>query len=170
MPESVRIALGFGSNLGDRQAQIALALDSLAMHPHIDLLSVSALYLTPPWGKTDQPTFFNAAALAETDLSPRTLLEAVLGIERSLGRLRGELWGPRTIDIDILLYGSLVMKTGRLDIPHPRMHERYFVLRGLAEIAPEVMHPVLGKTAAELYGQVKGDGGLKGGDRSTAAG
>lgn len=137
MPESVKIALGLGSNLGDRQAQITLALDSLAMHPHIDLLSVSSLYQTPPWGKTDQPTFFNAAALAETDLAPRILLEAVLGIERSLGRLRGELWGPRTIDIDILLYGSERIDEPGLTIPHPRIQERAFVIRPLADVAPE---------------------------------
>lgn len=137
MPDNVTIALGFGSNLGDRQAQITLALDSLAMHPHIDLLSVSALYQTPPWGKTDQPTFFNAAALAETDLSPRILLEAVLGIERSLGRLRGELWGPRTIDIDILLYGGVRIDEPGLTIPHPRIQERAFVIRPLADVAPE---------------------------------
>ena len=139
MTDQVTVALGLGSNLGDRQAQIALALDSLAMHPHIDLVSVSALYSTPPWGKTDQPTFFNAAVLARTDLAPRTLLEAVLGIERSLGRMRGELWGPRTIDIDILLYGEQSVDEPGLTIPHPRIHERAFVIRPLADVAPDAM-------------------------------
>ena len=139
MAERVKAVLGLGSNLGDRQAQIALALDALAMHPHIDVLAVSALYQTPPWGKTDQPAFFNAAALVETDLAPRTLLEAVLGIERSLGRLRTELWGPRTIDLDILLYGDQTIDEPGLTIPHPRIQERAFVIRPLADILPDAM-------------------------------
>jgi 2-amino-4-hydroxy-6-hydroxymethyldihydropteridine diphosphokinase len=137
--DRVRTALGLGSNLGDRQAQITLALDALAMHPHIDILAVSALYQTPPWGKTDQPAFFNAAALVETDLAPRTLLETVLGIERSLGRLRNELWGPRTIDLDILLYGDQTVDEPGLTIPHPRIQERAFVIRPLADILPDAM-------------------------------
>jgi 2-amino-4-hydroxy-6-hydroxymethyldihydropteridine diphosphokinase len=139
MAQRVKSALGLGSNLGDRQAQITLALDSLAMHPHIDVLAVSALYQTPPWGKTDQPAFFNAAALIETDLAPRTLLEAVLGIERSLGRLRNELWGPRTIDLDILLYGEETIGEPGLTIPHPRIQERAFVIRPLADILPDAV-------------------------------
>jgi len=137
--DRVKTALGLGSNLGDRQAQIMLALDALAMHPHIDILAVSALYQTPPWGKTDQPAFFNAAVLVETDLAPRTLLETVLGIERSLGRLRNELWGPRTIDLDILLYGDQTIDEPGLTIPHPRIQERAFVIRPLADILPDAM-------------------------------
>lgn len=139
MTDRTRAAIGLGSNLGDRQAQITLALDSLAMHPQIDIVAVSALYETPPWGKTDQPAFLNAAVLVETGLAPRTLLEAVLGIERSLGRLRNELWGPRTIDLDILVYGEETVDEPGLTIPHPRIHERAFVIKPLADIAPDIV-------------------------------
>jgi len=135
-PQTATVALGLGSNMGDRQNHITLALDSLAMHPGIDMIAVSGLYETPPWGKTDQPAFLNAAVLIETDLAPRTLLEAVLGIERSLGRVRGQLWGPRTIDVDILLYGDTKVDEPGLTIPHPRIHERAFVIRPLADVLP----------------------------------
>lgn len=147
MAEKVVAALGLGSNMGDRKNQISMALDSLAMHPHISVSAVSALYETPPWGKADQPAFLNAAVLIETDLAPRTLLEAVLGIERSLGRVRGELWGPRTIDLDILLYGAAEVDEPGLTIPHPRIHERAFVIRPLADILPGT--EIAGQTVAE---------------------
>ncbi len=146
MAEKVVAALGLGSNMGDRKNQICMALDSLAMHPHISVSAVSALYETPPWGKADQPAFLNAAVLIETDLAPRTLLEAALGIERSLGRVRGELWGPRTIDLDILLYGAAEVDEPGLTIPHPRIHERAFVIRPLADILPGT--EIAGQTVA----------------------
>jgi 2-amino-4-hydroxy-6-hydroxymethyldihydropteridine diphosphokinase len=152
MNTRVKSAIGLGSNLGDRQMQVALALDSLAMHPHIDILAVSALYETPPWGKTDQPAFFNAAVLVDTDLAPRTLLEAVLGIERSLGRVRGTLWGPRTIDLDILLYGEEVIDEPGLTVPHPRIQERAFVIRPLADILPDAV--IAGRRVADWLAEL----------------
>jgi 2-amino-4-hydroxy-6-hydroxymethyldihydropteridine diphosphokinase len=122
------------------------------MHPHIDILAVSALYETPPWGKTDQPAFFNAAVLVDTDLAPRTLLEAVLGIERSLGRVRGTLWGPRTIDLDILLYGEEVIDEPGLTVPHPRIQERAFVIRPLADILPDAV--IAGRRVADWLAEL----------------
>jgi len=164
MNTRVKSAIGLGSNLGDRQMQVALALDSLAMHPHIDILAVSALYETPPWGKTDQPAFFNAAVLVETGLAPRTLLEAVLGIERSLGRVRGTLWVPRTIDLDILLYGEEVIDEPGLTVPHPRIQERAFVIRPLADILPDAV--IAGRRVADWLAELD----LSGIEEAAAAG
>jgi 2-amino-4-hydroxy-6-hydroxymethyldihydropteridine diphosphokinase len=108
------------------------------------------LYETAPWGKTDQPDFLNQVLLVDTKLSPLALLKAILSIEESLGRKRSEKNAPRTIDIDILFYDSLVMEVPGLTIPHPRIAQRRFVLEPLFEIAPEFCHPVLGKTIRQL--------------------
>lgn len=137
--ERVTVALGLGSNLGDRKAYLSGAIDGLASNPSIDVTAVSAIYETPPWGRTNQPVFLNAAVLVETDLTPRALLRAVLRIERSLGRVRDELWGPRTIDIDILLYGDEHIDEPGLTIPHPRIRERAFVLCPLAALVPDAI-------------------------------
>ena len=139
--------LGFGGNIGEPRKLIAAAIKRLSGNPRIKIEKVSALYLTPPWGKTDQPPFFNAAALIETSLQPRALLNAILDVERELGRERLERWGPRTIDIDILLYGSIDIDEPFLHIPHPRLTERAFALMPLIDVMPDAV--VDGRTAKD---------------------
>lgn len=144
---AVDAVLGLGGNLGDRRGFIERALKALNERPGIRLLAVSALYETEPWGRTDQPRFLNAAARIATTLPPRALLEAAIAVERALGRRRGERWGPRTIDIDILLYGDRQIDEPGLTIPHPRLTERPFVLAPLADIMPDAR--IAGRTVAE---------------------
>jgi 2-amino-4-hydroxy-6-hydroxymethyldihydropteridine diphosphokinase len=129
--------LGLGGNIGDTQSLMAEAIAHLAAHPSISVEAVSALYRTPPWGKLDQPPFLNAALRIETTLAPETLLAAVLDVERKLGRERRERWGPRTIDIDILLYGNSAVDVPGLSIPHPRLADRAFALAPLVDVMPE---------------------------------
>jgi 2-amino-4-hydroxy-6-hydroxymethyldihydropteridine diphosphokinase len=131
--------LGLGGNIGDPVAAMAEALSRLAARPDCSVEAVSRLYRTPPWGKTDQDWFFNAAAALETTLSPHALLDLCLEIERAMKRIRVERWGPRTLDIDILAYDDLVVSDDRLALPHPRMRDRAFVLMPLADIAPELV-------------------------------
>jgi 2-amino-4-hydroxy-6-hydroxymethyldihydropteridine diphosphokinase len=128
--------LGLGSNLGDRAAALAGALAALRARPGIEVTRVSSLYATDPVGPVPQGEFLNAAAEVRTRLGPRELLAACLEIEAGLGRLRTERWGPRAIDLDLLLFGELRMEEPDLVLPHPRMRERAFVLAPLAEIAP----------------------------------
>lgn len=129
--------LGLGGNIGDPRSRMAAAIGRLADNPAIRVEAVSALYKTPPWGKTDQPAFLNAAIRIETGLTPRALLETILDVERRLGRDRGERWGPRTVDIDILLYGAQAIDEPGLHVPHPRLHERAFALAPLADVMAE---------------------------------
>lgn len=143
-----RIFLGLGSNLGDREKNINLALEKLGQVGKVH--KVSSLYETEPVGYKDQPWFLNLVAEFETKLSPQELLRAGKAIEKELGREPGPRFGPRPIDLDILLYDNLVLGIPELTIPHPRLAERAFVLIPLAEIAPEVLHPVLKKTVREL--------------------
>jgi 2-amino-4-hydroxy-6-hydroxymethyldihydropteridine diphosphokinase len=129
--------LGLGGNVGDTRVLLAAAVKLLAQHPKIRIEAVSALYETPPWGKTDQPAFRNAAVRIETALSAQALLFAILEIERGLGRNRTERWGPRTVDIDILLYGTDEIDEPGLHVPHPRLAERAFALAPLVDVMPE---------------------------------
>lgn len=144
---ATRAYLGLGGNLGEPAAAMAAALRALDAHAAVSAACVSSLYRTPPWGVTDQPDFLNAVAAVDTRLSARQLLELCLEVERGLKRIRAERWGPRAIDIDILLFGDRCIEEAGLQVPHPRMGERAFVLVPLAEIVPHVM--VGGRTAAE---------------------
>lgn len=145
-------ALGLGGNIGDPPAAMAHALQQLDRHALCKVVSVSRLYKTPPWGKTDQADFYNCCALVQTELAPEPLLDLCLDIEREMKRVRTERWGPRTIDIDILTYDSVANTTERLQLPHPRMVERAFVLMPLNDIA--ALLEVDGKTVAEWLRQV----------------
>jgi 2-amino-4-hydroxy-6-hydroxymethyldihydropteridine diphosphokinase len=131
--------LGLGGNLGDPQKSMGTALRMLDADPLSRVVAVSSLYRTPPWGKTDQPDFLNATAEVLTSHSPRELLDRCLEAEQRLKRVRQERWGPRLIDIDILIFGDKAVHEHGLEIPHPRMLERAFVLAPLAEIAPDFM-------------------------------
>jgi GTP cyclohydrolase-4 len=150
------VFLGLGANLGDRQGNISQALQLLRQYLTIE--RVSACYETTPVGYLAQPDFINVACEASTDLPPEELLRFVKQVEQRMGRLATFRYGPRLIDVDILLYDDLVLDTPELAIPHPRMAERAFVLAPLAEIAPGVVHPALGLTAAELLAQVDQSG------------
>ncbi|MDR7865440.1 MAG: 2-amino-4-hydroxy-6-hydroxymethyldihydropteridine diphosphokinase [Sporomusaceae bacterium] len=154
------ICLGLGSNLGDREGNIAAAVARLAAWPGVTVERVSSLYETAPVGYTDQPDFLNAVISVRTTLTPQELLTACLAVERELGRERKIRWGPRTVDIDVLFYDDVVLATEVLTLPHPRFHERCFVLAPLAEIAGDA--PVYaGKTAAELAAACCGDGAVR---------
>jgi 2-amino-4-hydroxy-6-hydroxymethyldihydropteridine diphosphokinase len=144
--------VGIGSNLGDPESQIASALELLAAEDGVELVAVSTLRETEPVGYLDQPSFLNGAAQVETDLPPRQLLERLLAIEARLGRVRGAglRFGPRTIDLDLLLYGDETIGEPGLSIPHPRLAERRFALEPLAELAPELEIPGLGPVQALL--------------------
>jgi 2-amino-4-hydroxy-6-hydroxymethyldihydropteridine diphosphokinase len=133
------VYLSLGGNLGDPAAAMGAALRMLDADPEVEVLAVSSLYRTPPWGRVDQPDFLNVAAAVSTRLAPRALLDLCLEAERRLKRVRLERWGPRLIDIDILMFGDLVLDEPGLEIPHPRMLERAFVLAPLAEIAPSLV-------------------------------
>jgi 2-amino-4-hydroxy-6-hydroxymethyldihydropteridine diphosphokinase len=156
------VYLGFGSNLGDGPAAFNRALGEIGRLPGTLVTSRSSLYRTAPVGYNDQPEFLNGAAGVKTPLAPRAFLDALKEIERRLGRRAGgPRWGPREIDLDILLWGERVIEEPGLVVPHPEMHRRGFVLIPLAEIAPGAIHPVLGRPVGELAASLEHRNGVE---------
>ncbi|NQG96642.1 2-amino-4-hydroxy-6-hydroxymethyldihydropteridine diphosphokinase [Streptococcus suis] len=146
--------LSIGGNMGDRQAYLKAALESLDRHPDCRLGLVSPIYETPAWGKTDQADFLNLACQVETNLSAQDFLALCQQIELNLDRVRIEKWGQRTIDLDIIFWDEQVIEEENLIVPHPYAHERAFVLLPLADIAADYRHPGLGQRVEELVGNL----------------
>jgi 2-amino-4-hydroxy-6-hydroxymethyldihydropteridine diphosphokinase len=156
-PMSLReVAFGLGGNLGDPAAAIRAAFARLAASALVERLELSPLWRTPPWGKTDQAWFVNAVAVGESAASPRDLLDLALGVETTMGRVRAERWGPRLIDVDLLYVGDLVIEEPGLNLPHPHMGERGFVLAPLADLRPNRM--IAGRSAADRARDFSGEG------------
>jgi len=152
------VYLGLGSNLGDRAAALRGALDAVATLPHTQITGQSPAYETAPMGPQDQGPYLNMAAQIQTTLSPDELIQALQGIEAAMGRATPDqrrYWGPREIDIDLLLYGDERIDTPALTVPHPGLAERWFVLKPLADLAPDLMHPTLSRSIAELLSTVE---------------
>ena len=148
--------LGLGTNLSDRWSNLREALRLLAAGSGLRLARCSQVYETEPWGVTEQPRFLNCVAEVSSTLAPEPLLAQCKEVEERLGRVPGPRWGPRLIDVDILLYGTQVVELPDLEIPHPRLHLRAFALVPLAELAPSAVHPVLGRNIGELAQAVEG--------------
>jgi 2-amino-4-hydroxy-6-hydroxymethyldihydropteridine diphosphokinase len=148
--------LALGTNLGDRMANLKAAI--LALQPDVQCLAQSPVYETPPWGILDQPAFLNQAIKAETDLEPALLLKHLKIIEKNMGRAPTIRNGPRLIDIDILFYDNLVFTSPELEVPHPRLAGRGFVLAPLADLAPNLQHPVTGQTVRQMLAEADQSG------------
>lgn len=146
------VYLALGTNLGDRSANLRAAV--AALPPKVEVSNESRIYETPPWGFENQPAFLNMAIKGRTNLEPQSLLRHLKELEVQLGREQSFRWGPRLIDIDILFYDDLVVDTLSLVIPHPRLQERAFVLVPLADLAPDLVHPILEKTVKEMLADV----------------
>lgn len=157
MNETIYLALG--SNLGDRAANLLQAIHALS--PAVAVWQKSSVYLTPPWGYQDQPPYLNQVIAAHTDLKPLPLLQTLKAIETEMGRYKTFRYGPRLIDLDILFYGQRVIDIEGLQIPHPRLAERAFVLIPLHEIAPDLIHPVLQLSISDLLAQVDAEGVIR---------
>jgi len=158
--------LGLGTNLGERQKNLENAARLLFRASPTDIghlrpLRSSSVYETAPWGRTDQPDFLNCVLEVETDRSPDQLLELTQGVEREMGREWSIRFGPRIIDVDILFHGTQTIFETDLQVPHLRLHQRAFVLVPLAELAPELTHPVLGATVEEMAGKANGKDGVR---------
>lgn len=145
-----RVFVGLGSNLGEREHLIRTALEELGKLPRTTVIRVSSLYDTDPVGDVEQPAFLNAVAWLETDLAPRELLWQMLLIEKRMGRVRSQRWGPRSIDLDLLFYGIEKIEDPDLIVPHPEAAKRAFVLYPLQELDPAFRHPLTGETIARM--------------------
>jgi 2-amino-4-hydroxy-6-hydroxymethyldihydropteridine diphosphokinase len=163
-----KVTLALGTNLGDRLDNLQVAI--AALPPAVKVLKRSPVYETPPWGLTDQPAFLNMVLSGRTRLAPLKLLTFLKDLETRLGRQPSIRYGPRKIDIDILFYDDIVLDTPELTIPHPRLQERAFVLVPLADLAPRLVHPALGKTVRQLLAEVDTTGVKRYGqsDRATS--
>lgn len=161
----MRAYVGLGSNLGDREAMIRLAIDDLARLPETTLAKASSLYDTEPVGEVDQPNFLNAVAALDTALTARQLLWNLQLVEKRLGRVRAQKWGPRTIDLDLLLYGSLILEEPDLKVPHPELTRRSFVLVPLVEIEPTLVHPATLEPLVQLLSRLGARPPVKRGSR-----
>ena len=151
------VYIGFGSNIGDRLAHIQNAIQVLSKTEGITLKEISSIYTTDPVGYEAQAEFLNGVVVIQTSLSPLSLLHTLKDIETAIGRKHRIRWGPREIDLDILIYGNLCVQTEKLVIPHPEMHLRGFVLVPLAEIAPNLRHPILQESIQTLLGRLEDD-------------
>jgi len=147
--------IGFGSNLGDKRTNCLKGLRGLKAHGRVRILRLSSLWRTEPVGFRHQDWFLNGVTEVATELSPRELLGLLKDVERKIGRKETFRWGPRVLDLDLLLYGQEVIQEEDLQVPHPRLHQRAFVLVPLVEIAPEAYHPILGKTARDLLEELQ---------------
>ncbi|MCK8601311.1 2-amino-4-hydroxy-6-hydroxymethyldihydropteridine diphosphokinase [Desulfoferrobacter suflitae] len=152
------VFIGFGSNQGDSLRICREAVRRLGQNADIEIRRVSSFYRTEPVGFEDQPWFVNGVVQCVTDLEPQALWEVLAEIENHFGRIRAERWGPRTLDLDILAYGNEIIRLPDLTIPHPRMHERLFVLAPLQEIEPGWLHPVLHVGVVQLVERLGGSG------------
>ena len=150
----IKVFLLLGSNLGNRHLFLSQAIAQIEKDI-APVIKASSVYETQSWGKTDAPDYLNQVILLQTELPAMAVLQKILNIENTMGRQRSEKWGPRTIDIDILFYGNAVINETGLQIPHPELHKRRFTLEPLAEIAPELVHPVLNKNILQVKNELK---------------
>ena len=158
--EKVTAYLGLGTNLGAREDNLKRAAHLLTSSTSIQLIRSSSIYETAPWGYANQPQFLNCVLEVETGLSPNELFRCVKGLEADMGRQPSSRYGPRIIDLDILLYGDQTVQQPDLQIPHPRLHQRAFVLIPLAELAPDLVHPTLSITIGQLARDAQDQGGV----------
>jgi 2-amino-4-hydroxy-6-hydroxymethyldihydropteridine diphosphokinase len=152
-----RAFIGIGSNLGDRRKNCVEAVERMKELHGCEFIGCSRWYLTSPVGVEDQNWFVNGVVCLDAEISARDLLNRLLSVEAGMGRVRTEKWGPRLIDLDLLLYGRDIVNELDLEIPHPYMHLRRFVLAPLAEVDPDVIHPILAKTASQMLRELKGE-------------
>jgi 2-amino-4-hydroxy-6-hydroxymethyldihydropteridine diphosphokinase len=149
--------IGIGSNMGKSQGNCREAIETIGALDECSIISVSGFYLTEPVGVEAQDWYVNSVVSMSTAMPAQDLLKTLLQVEKDMGRVRIEKWGPRIIDLDLLLYGDELLDDEGIKVPHPLMHLRKFVMAPMTELAPELIHPALGKTMAELYGEIEGE-------------